>query len=91
MLYRHPAVREAAVVASPDEKWGEAITAVVALHGDRASSEAELLAFCAERLTSYKKPKRIVIRDELPKSSVGKILRRAVREPFWSGKQRRIN
>jgi acyl-CoA synthetase (AMP-forming)/AMP-acid ligase II len=90
-LYRHPAIREAAVVASPDEKWGEAITAVVALHTGRKASEEELLAFCADHLTAYKKPKRVIICDELPKSAVGKILRRVVREPFWSGKARRIN
>jgi acyl-CoA synthetase (AMP-forming)/AMP-acid ligase II len=91
ILYRHEAVREAAVVGVPDEKWGEAITAVVALYPGKTCSEAELIAFCAEHLAGYKKPKRILIQDDLPKSPVGKILRRAVREPFWGGKTRRIN
>jgi acyl-CoA synthetase (AMP-forming)/AMP-acid ligase II len=91
VLYLHPAVREAAVVAAPDERWGEAITAVVALYPGKDCSEAELIQFCATHLASYKKPKRVLIAHELPKSPIGKILRRAVREPFWVGKARRIN
>jgi acyl-CoA synthetase (AMP-forming)/AMP-acid ligase II len=91
VLYRHPAVREAAVVGVPDDRWGEAITAVVALRQDKACSAGELIEFCGAHLAGYKKPKSILIRDELPKSPVGKILRRAVREPFWAGKARQIN
>jgi acyl-CoA synthetase (AMP-forming)/AMP-acid ligase II len=91
ILYRHDAVREAAVVGVPDERWGEAIIAVVALYPGKACSDIDLIEFCSQHLAGYKKPKRIVIQDDLPKSPVGKILRRAVREPFWEGKTRRIN
>lgn len=91
VLYAHPAVREAAVVAVPDERWGEAITGVVALRPGATCTEAELIEFCGQHLAGYKKPKQVLIRDELPKSPVGKILRRAVREPFWAGKTRQIN
>lgn len=91
VLYRHPAVREAAVFGIPDPLWGEAITAVVALHAGTRCDESELIEYCAARMSSYKKPKSVIIRDDLPKSAVGKILRRAVRDPFWEGMTRQVN
>lgn len=84
-----PGVREVAVVGAPDEAWGEAVTAVVVR--DRGGPSAdELLAACRRQLTAFKVPKRIIFRDELPKSPVGKILRRQVKEEFWQGRTRRI-
>jgi acyl-CoA synthetase (AMP-forming)/AMP-acid ligase II len=82
-LAEHPAVAECAVFAIPDKKWGEAVRADVMLrHGHAADSE-ELIAFCKAHLARFKVPKAIDILDELPKSPVGKILRRVLREPFW--------
>jgi acyl-coenzyme A synthetase/AMP-(fatty) acid ligase len=70
---------EAAVVGAPDEKWVEAVTAFVVLgSGARATSE-ELIAHVAARLASYKKPHRVIMVAELPKTAVGKIDRKALR------------
>jgi fatty-acyl-CoA synthase len=78
-LYRHPAVLGAAVVAQPDEKWGETPCAFVELKFGASVSEAELRAFCREHLAHYKVPKTFVFR-ELPKTSTGKIQKFALRQ-----------
>ena len=83
-LYRHPAVLEAAVFGIPDERWGEAVHAVVVPRADVA--EAELLATAASTIADYKVPKRIELRTEpLPKSGAGKVLKRELRAPYWKG------
>jgi acyl-CoA synthetase (AMP-forming)/AMP-acid ligase II len=78
VLLAHPAVREAAAVGIPDDRWGERVHAVVAVRSD--VSPEELLSFCAERLPSRSRPRSLEIRPELPKSHAGKILRRVVRD-----------
>lgn len=90
VLYQHPAVREAAVVGVPDDRWGEAIAAFVALRPEARCTEPELIEFCRTRLAGYKKPTRVEFLPDLPKSAVGKISRRDLREPFWVGRSRRI-
>ena len=89
VLYRHPAVLEAAVFAVPDERWGEAVHAVVV---PRATvSPDELVAYCRETIAGYKVPKRIELREEpLPKSGAGKVLKRELREPYWQGREARV-
>ncbi len=77
VLLAHPQVSEAAVVGLPDERWGDRVHAVVSLRAP--VSEADLLAFCAERLAGYKRPRGVSVLKELPKSAVGKILRREAR------------
>jgi len=89
-LSAHPAVREVVVVGLPDDKWGEQVAAFVALRVGASAEDAELIAFVRERLAGYKVPKQIHFIDEVPKSPVGKLLRRAVRDPFWAGRDRRI-
>jgi fatty-acyl-CoA synthase len=79
VLYRHPAVLEAAVVARPDEKWGETPCAFVTLKPGAAASEAEIIAFCRERMAHYKAPRTVVF-GPLPKTSTGKIQKFALRE-----------
>jgi fatty-acyl-CoA synthase len=86
----HPAVQECAVVGAPDDTWVEAVTAFVALKPGAQASEAELIAFARERLAAYKTPKAVHFAETLPKSAVGKVLRRAVRDPLWAGRQRPI-
>lgn len=90
VLIRHPAVREVAVVGIPDEKWGEAIKAVVALSPGSEASEEDLIAFCKENIASYKKPKSIDFVAELPKNNYGKILKREIRDRYWKDKARRV-
>jgi len=79
VLYRHPLVREAAVVAAPDEKWGEVPHAFVALKEGAAITAEELIAYCRTQLAHFKCPKRVTF-GELPKTSTGKIQKFALRE-----------
>jgi long-chain acyl-CoA synthetase len=80
VLYQHSAVREAAVIGVPDDYRGETVKAFVSLRPDEEVSEAELIAFCKERMAAYKYPRSIELVDELPKTVTGKILRRELRE-----------
>jgi len=82
VLYQHPAVAEVAVVGIPHGYRGETVKAVIALKEDYKGkvSEQEIIDFCKEKLATFKVPRVIEIRDELPKSAVGKILRRVIRE-----------
>jgi long-chain acyl-CoA synthetase len=80
ILYEHPAVLEAAAVGVKDKTWGEAVTAVVALKQGAQASEEELIKFVRERIAGYKTPKRVIFMDSIPKTAIGKILRREVRE-----------
>jgi long-chain acyl-CoA synthetase len=89
-LYSHPLVAEVAVFGVPDDRWGEAVHAVVVTSGPVA--EAELIGYCRERIAGYKTPKRIETRTEpLPKSGAGKILKRQLREPYWRGRNTRVS
>ncbi|MBW2366759.1 MAG: long-chain-fatty-acid--CoA ligase [Deltaproteobacteria bacterium] len=90
VLYEHPAVMECAVVSAPDKKWGERVQAVVVLKSGMSVSEEALIAHCKESLAGYKCPKKIELWEELPKTAVGKILRKDVRATFWKGKDRSI-
>jgi fatty-acyl-CoA synthase len=89
VLAAHPAVIEAAVVGIPDDKWGEAVTAFVVLRDGTVEEEA-LLDHCRGQLAGYKVPKSVRFVAEIPRSAVGKPLRRALRDPFWEGRERRI-
>jgi acyl-CoA synthetase (AMP-forming)/AMP-acid ligase II len=90
-IFAHPAVFECAVVAAPDPKWGEIPVAVVVLKDGAALNEAELLEFLAGRLAKFKCPRVIEFcRDALPKTGTGKIVKRGLRERFWSGMERRV-
>jgi fatty-acyl-CoA synthase len=89
-LVKHPAVLEAAVVAVPDEKWGEVPKAFVSLRPGARADEAELIDFCRERLAHYKCPKAVEF-CELPKTSTGKIQKFRLREKEWAGREKRIH
>ncbi|MBD0275027.1 MAG: long-chain fatty acid--CoA ligase [Acetobacteraceae bacterium] len=82
VLYRHPAVAEAAVIGVPDERWGEVGRAVVVPRPGAAPTEAELLAHCAASLARYKVPRSVVLADELPRSAVGKVHKPTLRQRF---------
>jgi acyl-CoA synthetase (AMP-forming)/AMP-acid ligase II len=86
----HPAVQDCAVVGIPDEKWGETVLAAIELKPGCDFDEAEMIRFCKERIGSLKAPKKIVVVDSLPRSTVGKVLRREVRAPYWVGRNRAV-
>lgn len=91
-LGEHVAVAEAAVFAIPDQRWGEAVHAVVALASGQRVTVDELIAHCRSLIAGYKVPRSIEVRDApLPKSAAGKLLKNVMREPFWEGHDRRVN
>lgn len=80
VLYEHPAVLEAAVVASPDPRWGEVPAAYVALRPGAEATPEEIIAFCAARLAKFKAPKIVRFVDTLPRNPSGKVLKRELRD-----------
>lgn len=90
-IFGHPDVEEVAVIGVPDEKWGEAVKAVVAPKKGRNPSPADIIQWARERIAGYKTPKSVDFIEALPRNPSGKILRRELREPYWAGKERRVN
>jgi long-chain acyl-CoA synthetase len=89
---QHPAIAQCAVIGIPDERWGEAVHAVVMRKPGVAVTEAEIIEFCKARIAGYKCPRSAKIQDEpLPLSGAGKILKRELRKPYWEGKTRQVN
>jgi len=90
-IFAHPAVLECAVVAAPDERWGEVPAAIVVRKPDQAVSEEELLSFLEERLGKFKLPRIIRFSEEaLPKTGTGKIRKLILKEQFWQGRERKV-
>jgi Acyl-CoA synthetases (AMP-forming)/AMP-acid ligases II len=90
-IFGHEAVADVAVIGVPDEKWGEAVKAVVVLKPGAEASEDDIIGFARERIAGYKCPKSVDFIPELPRNPSGKILKRELREPYWKGFDRRVN
>jgi acyl-CoA synthetase (AMP-forming)/AMP-acid ligase II len=90
VIWTDATVQDCAVIGIPDEKWGEAVTAVVEAKPGMKVDPAALIALCKERLGSVKAPKRVEVWDALPRSAVGKVLKREIRKKFWEGHERSI-
>ena len=90
-LFQHPAVAEAAVIGVPDEKWGETIKALVVLKPGAAADERALIDFCRSRLSHFKCPTSVEIRPALARTATGKLQKFRLREPYWKGRERRVN
>ncbi len=90
-LYQHPAVAEVAVIGVPDDRWGETVTALVVVRAGSAVTEQELIDFTRERMAHFKCPTSVEFRDDLVRTATGKLQKFKLRQPYWEGRERRIN
>jgi acyl-CoA synthetase (AMP-forming)/AMP-acid ligase II len=82
VLESHPGVREAAVIGTPDDEWGERVAAIVAPMAEGSLTPSELIEYCRERLASFKKPEIVVFTDALPRNGLGKVVRSELRRLY---------
>jgi acyl-CoA synthetase (AMP-forming)/AMP-acid ligase II len=91
VLYAHPAVLECAVIAVPDDKWGEVAKAIVTIRPGEVVTDTDLMEHCRCHLGGFKVPKSVEFLDSLPKGGTGKILKKVLRDKYWDGRDRRVH
>ncbi|RLL46810.1 long-chain-fatty-acid--CoA ligase [Oceanobacillus piezotolerans] len=85
VLYKHPDVLEVAVIAIPDEKWGEVPKAIIVLKPDAMVTEQEIISYCRDNMAHFKAPKSVAFVEDLPKTATGKLQKFRLREMYWDG------
>jgi len=90
VLHRHPAVEDAAVFGVPDAEWGERVHAALQLRPGAVLTEADVRAFCRQHLADYKTPREVSFQAEFPRDSAGKLVKRLLRDPHWTGRTTRV-
>ena len=90
-IFGHPDVADVAVIGVPDEKWGEAVKAVVVAKPGAPRDAGKIIAWARERIAGYKAPKSVDFVEAIPRNITGKILRREIRKPYWEGRDRMVS
>jgi acyl-CoA synthetase (AMP-forming)/AMP-acid ligase II len=90
VIGRHAAVFEVSVIGVPDDKWGEAVKALVVTHPGASATEAKIIEHRKRHLGSYKRPQSVEFLPDLPKNAYGKVLKRELRDRYLAGRPRRV-
>lgn len=88
VLYKHPDVLELAVIAVPDEKWGEVPMAIIVLQPNATVTEAEIISYCRDNMAHFKAPKHVEFVEALPKTATGKLQKYRLRQMYWKGSKK---
>jgi acyl-CoA synthetase (AMP-forming)/AMP-acid ligase II len=91
VIYRHPGVRECAVIAVPDPHWGESVKAVVSIRDGHKVTAEEIVEICRANLAGFKRPRSVDFVEEFPKSGMGKILKRELKKLYWRDRERLVS
>ena len=91
ILYKHPAVLEAAVIGVPSEKWGETPLAIIVPRPGATPTSDEIIAHCRDNLAHFKTPSRVEFVQALPRTATGKLKKFELRDQYWQGQTRRVN
>ena len=91
VIWSHPAVQDCAVIGVPDEKWGEAVKAVVTVKEGHTLDPVDVINFVRTRLAHFKCPKTVDVIEAMPRNASGKLLKRELRAPYWEGQSRQVN